>query len=72
MFGIGLSQVQHLVLVLVELHEVHVGPLLKSVKAPLDGITSFYCVSCITQLAIIHTLAVVVPVLSVINKDIKQ
>ncbi|KAK4827359.1 hypothetical protein QYF61_017284 [Mycteria americana] len=40
MFGIALTQVQDLALGLVELHEVRMGPPLKPVKVPLDGISS--------------------------------
>ncbi|KAK4806919.1 LOW QUALITY PROTEIN: hypothetical protein QYF61_012640 [Mycteria americana] len=52
--GIALTQVQDLVLGLVELHEVHMGPLLKPVKIPLDGSPSLYCT---TQLGVIYKLA---------------
>ena len=38
--GIAPTQVQDLALGLVELHEVHVGPLLQPVKVPLGGIPS--------------------------------
>jgi len=42
---------------LVELPEVHAGPLLKLVQVPLDGIPSFWCVNCTTQLGVICKLA---------------
>lgn len=38
MFRISLMQMQHLTLSLVELHKVHMGLLLKTIKIPLDGI----------------------------------
>lgn len=38
--GIALTQVQDLMLAFTELAEVHVGPLLKPVKVPLDSIPS--------------------------------
>ena len=38
--GIAPTQVQDLALGLVELHEVHMGPLLQPVKVSLDGISS--------------------------------
>ncbi|KAK4810926.1 hypothetical protein QYF61_013334 [Mycteria americana] len=38
--GVALTQVQALALGLVELHEGHMGPLLKPVQVPLDGIPS--------------------------------
>lgn len=40
----------HLVLALVELHEVLMSPFLKFFQVPLDVILSFCCVSCTTQL----------------------
>jgi len=33
------------------------GPLLKLVQVPLDGIPSFWCVNCTTQLGVICKLA---------------
>jgi len=48
---------QDLALGLVESHEVHTGPLLELVLVPLDGIPSFWCVNCTTQLAVICKLA---------------
>ncbi|KAK4831239.1 LOW QUALITY PROTEIN: hypothetical protein QYF61_016471 [Mycteria americana] len=41
----------------VEPHEVHTGPLLQLVQVPLDGIPSFWHVSCTTQLGVICKLA---------------
>jgi len=55
--GVVLTQVQDLALGLVEPHEVHTGPLLKLVQVPLDGIPSFWCVNCTTQLGVICKLA---------------
>jgi len=72
--GVALAQVQDLALGLVELLEVCMGPLLKSVKIPLDGISSLQCVSCTTQLGVIGRLAegaLNLPV-QVANKDVKQ
>jgi len=54
--GVALTQVQDLALDLVEPHEVHMGPLLKLVQVPLDGILSFRHVNCITQLGVICIL----------------
>ncbi|KAK4815925.1 LOW QUALITY PROTEIN: hypothetical protein QYF61_010182 [Mycteria americana] len=42
---------------LVEPHEVHTGSLLPLVHIPLDDISSFWRVSCTTQLGVICTLA---------------
>jgi len=55
--GIVLTHVQDLALGLVEPHEVHTGPLLELVQVPLDGIPSFWCVSCTIQLGVICKLA---------------
>ncbi|KAK4828346.1 hypothetical protein QYF61_026007 [Mycteria americana] len=54
---IALAQVQDLALGLTELHEVHMGPLLKPVKVPLDGIPSLKHINCTTQLGVICKLA---------------
>jgi len=51
------TQMRDLALGLVEPHEVHMGPLLKLVQVPLDGILSFWCVSCTTQLGVTCKLA---------------
>jgi len=48
---------QDLALSLVEPHEVHTGPFLELVQVPLDGIPSFWCVSCTTQLGVVCKLA---------------
>ncbi|KAK4823355.1 hypothetical protein QYF61_001703 [Mycteria americana] len=48
---------QDLALGLVEPHEVHTGPVLKSVQVPLDGIPSLRCVNRTTQLGVICKLA---------------
>ena len=55
--GIAPTQVQDLVLGLVELHEVCTGPALKLVKAPLDGIPSLWSINRSTQLGVICKLA---------------
>jgi len=49
--------VQDLALGFVEFCEVDIGPLLKPVKVPLDGIPSLRCVDCSTQLCIMHKVA---------------
>ena len=54
--GIALIHVQDLALGLVELHEVRMGPPLKPVKVPLDGIPSLQRVDCTTQPAVIDTI----------------
>ncbi|KAK4829273.1 hypothetical protein QYF61_002665 [Mycteria americana] len=46
-------EVQDLALGLIELHEVGMGPLLKPVKVPLDGIPSLKCINCTTHLGVI-------------------
>ncbi|KAK4806804.1 hypothetical protein QYF61_005600 [Mycteria americana] len=60
---VALTQVQDLALGLVELHEVHMGPLLKPVKG----------INCITQLGVICKLAedALNPTVYVIDEDIK-
>ncbi|KAJ7399076.1 hypothetical protein BTVI_118605 [Pitangus sulphuratus] len=55
--GIALTQLQHLALGPVELHEVCIGPPLKPVKVSLDGIPSLEYVNCTTQLGVISKLA---------------
>ncbi|KAK4826170.1 hypothetical protein QYF61_006032 [Mycteria americana] len=55
--GIALTQVQDLALGLVELHDVHMGPVLKPVKVPLDGIPSLKRIKCTTQLGVICRLS---------------
>ncbi|KAK4810873.1 hypothetical protein QYF61_013281 [Mycteria americana] len=71
--GIALTQVQALALGLVELHEVHMGPLLKPVQVPLDGIPSLQRINCTTQLGVISKLAegALNPTVYVIDEDIK-
>jgi len=51
------TQMQDLALGLVEPHEVHTGPLFELVQVPVDGILSFWCVICTTQLGVICKLA---------------
>ncbi|KAK4831314.1 hypothetical protein QYF61_016803, partial [Mycteria americana] len=55
--GIALTHVQDLALGLVELPEVCMGPPLKPVKVPLDGIPSLQRVDRTTQLGVIGKLA---------------
>ncbi|KAK4824889.1 hypothetical protein QYF61_021129 [Mycteria americana] len=71
---IALTQVQDLALGLVELHEVHRGPLLKLVKVPLDGIPSLKGISCTTRLGVICKLAegALNPTAYAINKDTER
>lgn len=42
---------------LAELHDVCMGPLLKPVRVPLDGIPSLKLINCITPLGVICNLA---------------
>jgi len=51
------TQTQDLALGLVEPLEVHTGPFFKLVQVLLDGILSFWCVNCSTQLGFICKLA---------------
>jgi len=55
--GVAPTQVWDLALGIVEPHEVHTGPFLELVQVSLDGILSFWCVSCTTQLGVICKLA---------------
>jgi len=55
--GVTPTQMQDLTLSLVEPHEVHMGPLLKLVQVPLDGIPSFWRVNRTTQLGVVCKLA---------------
>ncbi|KAK4810518.1 hypothetical protein QYF61_004481 [Mycteria americana] len=72
--GIAPTSVQDLALGLVQLHEVHMGPSLKPVKVPLDGIPSLQRVDCTTQLGVVGKLAegVLNPTVHVTDKDVKQ
>ncbi|KAK4831400.1 hypothetical protein QYF61_017531 [Mycteria americana] len=72
--GVALTQVQDLALGLVEAHEVHMGPLLKLVQVPVDGIPSLRCVNSTTQLGVICKLAegALDPTVYVIDEDVKQ
>ncbi|GAB0196099.1 cAMP-dependent protein kinase inhibitor alpha [Grus japonensis] len=72
--GIALTHVQDLALGLVELHEVHMGPLLQPVKVPLDGIPSLQQVNRSTQLEVVGKLAegALDPTVHVSNRDVKQ
>ncbi|KAJ7408522.1 hypothetical protein BTVI_59363 [Pitangus sulphuratus] len=55
--GIALTHVQDLALRPLEFHEVCTGPPLNPLKVPLDGISSFQCVDCTTQLDVTDKLA---------------
>jgi len=59
---------------LVELHGVHAGPPLQSVKVPLNGIPSLQRVNHTTQLGVIGRVAegALSPTVYIANKDIKQ
>lgn len=61
-------------LVLVESHEGDLDPLTELVQVPQDGILSFCCVSCTTELCIIYKSAEgsLDLILYVIDKDIKE
>ncbi|PKU46696.1 serine-rich hypothetical protein [Limosa lapponica baueri] len=67
-------QVQDAALGFVEPHEVHMGPLLKPVQIPLDGIPCLSCVNHATQLGVICKLSesALNPTVRVIDEDIKQ
>ncbi|KAK4806259.1 LOW QUALITY PROTEIN: hypothetical protein QYF61_013403 [Mycteria americana] len=69
-----IAPTQDLALGLVELHEVHTGPLLQLVQVPLDDIPSFWCVNCTTQLGVICKLAegALNPTVYVVDEDIGQ
>lgn len=49
---ISTMRVQCLILGIVELQEIHIGPLLKSVRVLLDGIPFLQCANHTTQLAV--------------------
>ncbi|KAK4829736.1 hypothetical protein QYF61_006445 [Mycteria americana] len=72
--GVAPTQVQDLALDLVEPHEVHMGPLLKFVQVPLDGILSLRHVNRTTQLGVVFKLAegALDPTVCVIDEDMKQ
>jgi len=55
--GIAPTHVQDLALGFVESHDVQTGPPLQIVQVPLEGILSFWHVSCTTQLGVICKLA---------------
>ncbi|KAJ7422088.1 hypothetical protein WISP_39760 [Willisornis vidua] len=55
--GVGLTQVQHLVLGLIKPHEIFTGPLFKVAQVPLDDVPSFRCVNSTTQLGVICKFA---------------
>ncbi|PKU43223.1 hypothetical protein llap_6461 [Limosa lapponica baueri] len=72
--GLSLTQVQDPPLCLIDLHKVHMGPLLKSVQVPLDGIPSLRHVNCTTQLGVVCKLAegAPSPTVDVTDEDTKQ
>jgi len=59
---------------LVEPRSVQVGMLFKLVQVPLDGISSFNCVNCTTQLGVINKLAesALDPIIYVTDKMLKN
>lgn len=69
-----MTQVQDLGLHFVELHEVCIGPSLKYVKVPLDGIPSLHLVNSITQPGIVSELVegALDHTVHVTNKDIEE
>jgi len=72
--GIVPIYVQDLALGLGEPHEVCMGPPLKPVKVPLDGIPSLQCVDHTTWLGVVGILAesALNPTVRVADKDVKQ
>ncbi|KAJ7427218.1 hypothetical protein WISP_08815 [Willisornis vidua] len=56
-YGIALTQVQYLALGDLDSHVVAMGPLLKFIQVPLDGIPSFGFVNCTAQFHVICKLA---------------
>jgi len=70
----ALTQMQDLALGLVKLHEVHISPLFKPVKVPLDGNAFLQQISCTTQLGVICKLAegALETTVCVTDEDIKQ
>ena len=65
---------QDLALGLIEPHEVHMGPPLKPIEVPLDGIRSLQRVDRTTQLGIVGKRAegALNPTVHVTDKDVKQ
>ena len=57
-----------------ELHEVHISPLLKLAKVPLDGTPSLQHVDPTTQLGVVGKLAegALNPTVYAADKDVKQ
>ena len=72
--GVASTQVQDLAFRFVEPHEVHLGPLLKPVKVPLDSISSLWCVNGTPQFGVISKLAegALDPTVSVTDEDLKE
>ncbi|RMC11435.1 hypothetical protein DUI87_11554 [Hirundo rustica rustica] len=71
--GVALTQVQHLVVDLIKLPRVAMGPILEYVQVPVDGILSFRCVNCMSQLGVICKFAqsALDSFVCAINEDIK-
>lgn len=67
-------QVQDLAHHFVELHEVFIGPPLKPVKVPVDGIPSLHLVNCTTQRDVVSELTegALDHTVHVANKDVEQ
>ena len=75
MLGIALTHVQDLALGLVELHEVCMGPCLKPVQVPLDGILALQRADRTTQLGVVGRLSAdgaLNPTVHVANRDVKR
>ncbi|PKU43419.1 sushi repeat-containing protein srpx [Limosa lapponica baueri] len=72
-FRIDFDFLRTMQLSLVELQEVGMGPPLKCVKVPLDGITSLQRVDCTTEVGIVSKFAkgTLIPNIHVTNKDVK-
>ncbi|KAK4822574.1 hypothetical protein QYF61_017160 [Mycteria americana] len=72
--GVAPAQVQDLQLGLDEPHKVHMGPLLKLVQVPLNGIPSLRHVNHTTQLGVLCKFAegALDPTVYVVDEDIKQ
>jgi len=71
--GVAVTHVQDLAVGHLELHEVHMGPILKPVKVPLHGIPSLKHVSCTTQVGVLCRLAegALIPTIYDIDEGIK-
>lgn len=69
-----MTQVQDLVLGFIELPEVLLNPLLKSIQVPLDGFLSAWRAHCTPQLGVIskHVEGALNPTVNVTDEDIKE